>query len=136
MSTDKNIFDNSCQLVKYFLDFPLWENKITYLPKVKYLKQAILFSQSEKCFTNQQELSKIFLSVYLPCLTVFTLIMSNVWKLFWTPLPTLKSDVIYELSQLVKERKTQFVFGKLCQFGRDRVERIYCIQFLRATTFV
>ena len=36
--TDKNIFDNSYYLVKHFPDFPLWENRIAYLPKVKYLK--------------------------------------------------------------------------------------------------
>ena len=28
--TDKNIFDNSYQLVKHFPDFPLWENRIAY----------------------------------------------------------------------------------------------------------
>ena len=28
--TDKNIFDNSYQLVTHFLDFPIWENKIAY----------------------------------------------------------------------------------------------------------
>ena len=28
--TDKNIFDDSYQLVTHFPDFPLWENRIAY----------------------------------------------------------------------------------------------------------
>ena len=36
--TDKNIFLQFLlvALVKHLPDFPLWENRIAYLPKVKY----------------------------------------------------------------------------------------------------
>ena len=67
--------------------------------------------------TNQHEFGNVHkwrptfsaisdLPTYLPCLTIFTKntvccifdfypITSNIWGLFWNPLPTLKLDVIY-----------------------------------------
>ena len=55
-------------LVKHFLDFPLWEYRIASVIKLNCQFKAILYYQSRKseiCFTNQQDLSKIFLSVQL-----------------------------------------------------------------------
>ena len=67
MFTDRNIFEDSYQLVKHF---SLFSSSVSteLLPLIKsyYLKEAIQYYRkvkSKKCFTNQEESSKLFLSV-------------------------------------------------------------------------
>ena len=54
-STDRNILEDSYQLVKHFLDFSLWEYRFASFDTKLSIKICKLYSQSrksEKCFTN------------------------------------------------------------------------------------
>ena len=67
MFTDRNIFEDSYQLVKHFSLFSSFvSTELLPLIKSYYLKEAIQYYRkvkSKKCFTNQEESSKLFLSV-------------------------------------------------------------------------
>ena len=69
-----------------------------------------------------------FLTYLLPTMCyIFYPITSNIWGLFWTSLPTLKSDVIYQCSSSLFVRKdTRFLPGpKMTLAFRPMTKRFY-----------